>query len=173
MNQEALNDIFQRNVSLMEACGVNYKQWQHEPILDFDTDLKVGERLGWTAAPTKSLFLRFKSGDFALLLTHKNARLDTKRVKALMGQRPSIASDDEMIAAIGCVPGAVCPFGLPEDIHVILDESLLSFDSLMYTPGLPEFTFAFPAAHLTALLDALPNPILRLPLLESLSSSNR
>ncbi|MBE1276935.1 YbaK/EbsC family protein [Enterovibrio baiacu] len=172
MNQEALNDIFQRNVSLMEACGVTYEQWQHEPILDFDTDLRVGEQLGWTATPTKSLFLRFKSGDFALLLTHKNARLDTKRVKALMGQRPSIASDDEMIAAIGCVPGAVCPFGLPEDIHVILDESLLSFESLMYTPGLPEFTFAFPAAHLTALLDALPNPILRLPLLESLSPSN-
>ena len=167
MNQETLKDIFQRNVSLMKACGVTYEQWQHEPILDFDTDLRVGERLGWTAMPTKSLFLRFKSGDFALLLKHKNARLDAKRVKALMGQRPSIASDDEMMAAIGCVPGAVCPFGLPESIHVILDESLLTFESLMYTPGLPEFTFAFPAANLMALLDALPNRILRLPVVES------
>ncbi|WP_028022947.1 YbaK/EbsC family protein [Enterovibrio calviensis] len=159
MNQNVLEDIFQRNVSLLDACGVDYQQWKHEPILDFATDEQVGKRLGWTATPTKSLFLSFKSGEHALLLTHKNARLDSKKVKATIGKRPSIASDDEMIRVLGCVPGAVCPFGVPASVPVLVDEALFGFESLMYTPGHPDVTFAFAAKDLPVLLSALTNPI--------------
>ncbi|MDD1791846.1 YbaK/EbsC family protein [Enterovibrio sp. ZSDZ42] len=159
MNQETLNDILQRNISLFEGCGVAYQQWQHEPILDFTTDEEVGKRLGWTATPTKSLFLKFKSGEHALLLTHKEARLDSKKIKAAVGKRSSIASDDEMIREIGCVPGAVCPFGIPTSIPLLIDEALFGFESLMYTPGPPNYTFAFSAKDLPVLLSALANPI--------------
>lgn len=160
---EKLLYILEKNIALMEACEVTYQQWQHEPILDFETDERVGRRLGWTATPTKSLFLTFKQGGYALLLTHRDARLDSKSIRALMGKRPSIASDEAMINHLGCVPGAVCPFGMPPDVPLIVDKSLLSFTELMYTPGPPEYTFAFPASQLPTLLDALPNPVFHLP----------
>ncbi|KXF80191.1 YbaK/EbsC family protein [Enterovibrio coralii] len=159
---QSLEGILARNIALMTQCDVAYQSWQHEPILDFATDERIGNELGWTATPTKSLFLSFKNGEYALLLTHRDARLDSKKVKALMGKRPSIASDEEMIAQLGCVPGAVCPFGMPVAIPLIVDDVLFSFEELMYTPGPPEYTFAFGVPSLSALLDALPNPVYRL-----------
>ncbi|NGO00075.1 YbaK/EbsC family protein [Grimontia sp. S25] len=159
---QTLNEILQKNISLMTQCGVSYQEWQHEPILDFATDEIVGTRLGWTATPTKSLFLKFKKGGHALLLTHRDARLDSKKIKALVGQRPSIASDEEMLESLGCVPGAVCPFGMPDHIPLIVDSVLFDFESLMYTPGPPEYTFAFAVRDLSALLGALPNPVYHL-----------
>ncbi|PKF51675.1 YbaK/EbsC family protein [Enterovibrio nigricans] len=159
---QTLERMLESNIALMVRCGVAYQSWQHELILDFETDERVGHQLGWTATPTKSLFLSFKNGEYALLLTHRDARLDSKKVKALIGKRPSIASDDEMIAQLGCVPGAVCPFGIPESITLIVDDVLFSFDALMYTPGPPEYTFAFDANCLSRLLAALPNPVLQL-----------
>lgn len=161
---QTLDVILQKNIDLMVQCKVDYRQWRHEPILDFATDETVGKRFGWTATPTKSLFLTLKKGGHALLLTHRDARLDGKKVKAVIGQRPSIASDEEMIANLGCVPGAVCPFGMPQAIPLIVDNQLRSFEELMYTPGPPEYTFAFPARSLDVLLDALPNPVFRLSL---------
>ncbi|MDD1782946.1 YbaK/EbsC family protein [Enterovibrio sp. ZSDZ35] len=157
---QSLERILERNVALMAQCSVAYQSWQHEPILDFATDERIGIELGWQATPTKSLFLSFKNGEYALLLTHRDARLDSKKTKALMGKRPSIATDEEMIAQLGCVPGAVCPFGMPSSIPLIVDEVLFSFEELMYTPGPPEYTFAFEANCLSRLLSALPNPVL-------------
>lgn len=154
-----LAQILQRNIDLLESCGVAYQQWTHEPILDFEMDGKIGAELGWTATPTKSLFLRLKNGGNALLLTHRDARLDSKQIKTLLGKRPSIASDEEMITQLGCMPGAVCPFALPEDIPLVVDEVLFTFDELMYTPGPPELTFAFPAKALPDTLGAFPNPV--------------
>lgn len=160
---QTLETILQKNIALMQACQVEYEEWQHEPILDFATDDIVGARLGWTATPTKSLFLNLKKGGHALFLTHRDARLDGKKIKALIGQRPSIATDEEMVAALGCVPGAVCPFGMPSHIPLIVDDTLFGFSSLMYTPGPPEYTFAFAVERLPALLAAMPNPVYRLP----------
>lgn len=75
----------------------------------------------------------------------------------------SICSNEEMIAAIGCEPGAVCPFGLPENITLIIDPVLYGFDEIMYTPGKPTSTFSFAGADLDSLLALLPNPQIQLP----------
>lgn len=162
MSSDRQNIIYQNNLSLFQQTGVGYQSWQHEPILDYETDAKLAETLGWTAAPTKSLFLKLKGGGHSLLLTHKDSRLDSKQVKQALGKRVSVCSHEEMIEAIGCAPGAVCPFGLAESITLLVDPVLYQHPELMYTPGKPEYTFAFASADLDALLIALPNPVIRL-----------
>lgn len=158
-----LEQIHQHCISLFERAEVPFQRWQHEPILDFATDARLAEALGWQAAPTKSLFLRCRDGRHALLLTHRDSRLDSRRVKALLGSRPSLCSDEEMSEVTGCLPGAVCPFALPAHIPLLVDPALLSHDELMFTPGLPEWTFAFASTKLPTLLNALPNPVSWLP----------
>jgi len=159
-NQE---HIYQTNIALFQQANVPYQEWQHDPILDFETDRRISTELGITAAPTKSLFMKLKGGGHCLLLTHRDSRLDSKLVKSLVGKRVSICSNDEMVEAIGCEPGAVCPFGLPEAITMLIDPVLYSFDEIMYTPGKPTATFAFSSAQLDALLSLLPNPQIQLP----------
>ena len=63
-----------------------HQRFEHEPILDYATDERVKARLGWQAEFSKTLFLKFKDGRFALLLTHRDGRLDSKAVKAALGQ---------------------------------------------------------------------------------------
>ncbi|NOH80193.1 YbaK/EbsC family protein [Vibrio sp. RE86] len=157
-----LEEIYQFNQKLLKHLNVNYQEWQHEPILDFATDEKVAQELGWTGTHSKSLFLKLKGAGYALLLTDKDSRLDTKGVKALTGKRPSIVSNEEMIEQIGCVPGAVCPFGLPADIEIIVDSRLYQHQELLYTPGKPEVTFGIPANQLKNILSMLENKVLEM-----------
>ena len=157
-----LDQIYQFNISLLKGLEIEYRQWQHEPILDFATDLIVAERLGWTGTHSKSLFLKMKGSGFALYLTHKDQRLDTKAIKSLLGKRPSICSDQEMTQQLGCVPGAVCPFGIPEEIPIIVDTGLYQTEEILYTPADPEFTIGFSSSSLHKILTELNNPIFEL-----------
>lgn len=157
------SQIYDFNVSLFHATGIEYQSWEHEPILDYETDERLTQQYGWTAAPTKSLFLKLKGGAHALLLTHKEARLDSKAIKQLLGKRPSVCTNEEMIEKIGCVPGAVCPFGLPEEITLIIDPVLQQYPELMFTPGKPEFTFSFASQDLAQLVSGLDNTVVYLP----------
>ena len=38
-----------------------------------------------------------------------------------------------MIEQLGCVPGAVCPIGLPEHVIIIVDTALYRHEELLYT----------------------------------------
>jgi len=157
-----LEEIYQFNIQLLKQLNIEYREWQHEPILDFATDEKVAKQLGWTGTHSKSLFLKLKGGDFALYLTDKDKRLDSKLIKSLLGKRPSICGDEEMRQQLGCVPGAVCPFGIPSNIVIIVDTELYQAKEVLYTPALPERTIGFPGNVLKQVLDQLDSPVIEL-----------
>ena len=159
---ESLEKIHQLNRERFNALSIPFREWQHEAILDFETDIKVAAQLGWTGTHTKSLFLKLKGQGYAVYLTDKDSRLDSKQIKAMTGKRPSICSDDEMVEQLGCVPGAVCPIGLPEHVTIIVDTALYQHDELLYTPGLPEFTFGFAGSELKRMLLAGSNTLLEI-----------
>ena len=156
---EHLNALYRKNIAFLQQAEVEWQEWRHEPILDFETDARVAREWGWTAQPTKSLFLRLKDGRYCVLLIHRDTRLDSKAVKDLLGSRPSIGSQEEMVDIVGCVPGAVCPFGLPHQVTLVVDRSLTRYADIMWTPGLPETTFAVAGSDLTPLVKALDNPV--------------
>lgn len=154
-----LEKIYQTNIQLLSKTEVTYTQWEHEPILDFATDEMVAKKLGWTGTHSKSLFLKVKGGGFALYLTEKDKRLDSKAIKKVLGKRVSICDDLEMTEQTGCVPGAVCPFALPQSIPVLVDSTLFTHDEILYTPGHPELTLGFAGKDLPILLQAIENTV--------------
>ena len=86
-----LDTIHDFNCQLM--APLPHQRYQHEPILDYATDERVRARFGWQAVFSKTLFLKFKDGRFALLLTYQGGRLDNKTVKAALGAKPSICTE--------------------------------------------------------------------------------
>lgn len=154
--------IYLANVALLEQLSIPFAKWQHEPILDFETDVRIAKELGWTGLHSKSLFLKKKGGGFALLLTDKDSRLDKAQLKRALGKRTSICSNEEMIEQIGCVPGAVCPIGLPDDIAIVVDSRLFDAEEILYTPGKPEWTFGINGIALKQVLDSIPNQIIEI-----------
>ncbi|MGR5178982.1 YbaK/EbsC family protein [Vibrio mediterranei] len=154
--------IYLANLALLETLSVSFQQWQHEPILDFETDVRIAKELGWTGIHSKSLFLKKKGGGFALFLTDKDSRLDKTQIKQALGKRTSICSNEEMIEQIGCVPGAVCPIGLPSDITIVVDNRLFGANEILYTPGKPDWTFGVRGSDFKQLLEHLPNNVIEI-----------
>ncbi|WP_104401392.1 YbaK/EbsC family protein [Vibrio penaeicida] len=156
---DVIQQIYQRNIDLLNELNIPFNEWQHRPILDFATDEVVAKELGWTGTLSKSLFLKVKGGGYALYLTDKDSRLNAKGIKELLGKRVSICNNKEMTAETGCLAGAVCPFTLPHSVPIVLDIALLKHDELLYTPGDPAVTIGIKVVYLEKLLESLENPI--------------
>ncbi|MGS3182424.1 YbaK/EbsC family protein [Aeromonas taiwanensis] len=143
--------------------GLPHQRYEHDPILDYATDERVKAHFGWQAEFSKTLFLKFKDDRFALLLTHRDGRLDSKAVRAVLGAKPSICSAEEMQAQIGCLPGAVCPFLPRADVPLLVDPVLMTHHAFTWTPGHPELTFLLATEHLAGVLARLPCQVSYLP----------
>ncbi|HKX54765.1 MAG TPA: YbaK/EbsC family protein, partial [Xanthomonadales bacterium] len=80
--------------------------------------------------------------------------------KAVLGARPSIASDEELVALTGCVPQCACPLGHAAAITLVFDDAIFQHEYLLFSPGPPERTLEVSTADLARLLPTLPNRVL-------------
>lgn len=82
----------------------------------------------------KTLSLRV--GDSVLLVVAAgDHRLDNRKVKAALGNRPRMLAADEVEQLTGHPPGGVCPFALPAALPVYCDLSLRQFDVVYPAAG--------------------------------------
>nr|WP_031306651.1 YbaK/EbsC family protein [Pseudomonas chengduensis] len=151
-----LQQLCQRNLDLLQRLNIDHRLVEHEPVLDYPTAHAVRQRFGLRGVESKSLFLR-TGAHYAMLISLEGARADWARLKALLGSRPRIASDEELIEQTGCVPMCACPFGHDAGITLLIDRAVLACDFLLYSPGPPELTLEVPGSELPRLLKAQPN----------------
>ena len=152
-----LQQLCQRNLDLLQRLDIVHRLVEHEPVLDYPTARAVRQRFGLRGVESKSLFLRTGAQRYAMLISLEGARADWARLKALLGSRPRIASDEELIEQTGCVPMCACPFGHDAGITLLIDRAVLACDFLLYSPGPPELTLEVPGSELPRLLKAQPN----------------
>jgi prolyl-tRNA editing enzyme YbaK/EbsC (Cys-tRNA(Pro) deacylase) len=82
----------------------------------------------------KTLSLRV--GDrVVLIVASGTARMDNKKVKALLGGKPKMLPPDEVAGITGHDVGGVCPFGLKTPLPVYCDVSLQAFDEVVPAAG--------------------------------------
>jgi Ala-tRNA(Pro) deacylase len=158
-----LQQLCQRNFDLLQRPGIAHRLVEHEPVLDYPSAHAVRQRFGLRGVESKSLFLRIGAQRYAMLITLEGARADWAKLKALLGSRPRIASDEELTEHTGCVPMCACPFGHDASITLLIDRAVLACDFLLYSPGPPELTLEVPGDELQRLLAALPNTLLEYP----------
>jgi len=82
----------------------------------------------------KTLSLKVKN-EVILVVTRGDARLDNRKLKAVLGAKARMLSVDEMINWTGHPVGGVCPFGLENPVTVYCDISLKSFDEVLPAAG--------------------------------------
>ena len=70
-----------------------------------------------------------------LLVTSGTARMDNKKVKALLGGKPKMLGLDEVAEITGHEVGGVCPFGLKMPLPIYCDVSLQAFDEVLPAAG--------------------------------------
>lgn len=80
--------------------------------------------------------LSFKLQDRVLLIVCAgDAKVDNRAYKAEFGGKASMLSHDEAAERIGHAVGGVCPFAVPEEVEVYLDESLRRFETVFPAAG--------------------------------------
>lgn len=152
--------MYNQVIQLLEKADIPYSQYEHEPILNYDTDRKIRERFNLEGVPSKSLFLKDKSGNNYVLVTIEGEKLDSKLMKELTGKRISICSAEELIEKTSCVPGCVAPFGYQEEITLVIDRKIYNYNKFLLSPGVPELTIEIHTKDIDKILDIVKNSIL-------------
>jgi prolyl-tRNA editing enzyme YbaK/EbsC (Cys-tRNA(Pro) deacylase) len=70
-----------------------------------------------------------------LIVASGTARMDNKKVKALLGGKPKMLAPEEVAGITGHDVGGVCPFGLKTPLPVYCDVSLRAFDEVVPAAG--------------------------------------
>ena len=80
--------------------------------------------------------MSFLQGDKAvLILTEGTAKVDNRKYKDTFQMKAKMIPFGDVERLIGHAPGGVCPFGVPDDVNVYLDESLRQFDTVYPAAG--------------------------------------
>lgn len=74
-------------------------------------------------------------GRAILIVAAGDARIDNPKFKAIFHTKAKMLTPDQAIEMVGHAVGGVCPFALPPDVSVYLDESLRRFDTVFPAAG--------------------------------------
>ena len=74
-------------------------------------------------------------GRAILIVAAGDARIDNQKFKAVFHTKAKMLTSDQAIEMVGHAVGGVCPFALPPDVSVYLDESLRRFDTVFPAAG--------------------------------------
>jgi prolyl-tRNA editing enzyme YbaK/EbsC (Cys-tRNA(Pro) deacylase) len=116
----------------LEAAGM--KALEFEPGSTPTAPLaaaRIGVEVGQIA---KSLLFRAKDGSYHLVVCAGDKRVNSSKLKALVGSKASMADAEETERVTGFPPGGVCPFGL-EGVAIWIDESLAAWKTVYPAAG--------------------------------------
>jgi len=101
----------------------------------------------------RSVLFKKNSGGFALLAVAGVGRADWGSLRKHLGERKlRMAEYDEVNEATGYIVGAVPPIALPDDIQVLVDNSVTEFDTVIIGSGVLGYALSLASANLLKLL---------------------
>lgn len=101
----------------------------------------------------KTLSLRIKDRTF-LIVTAGDARLNNRKIKDVLGGKPRMLGQDEVVALTGHPVGGVCPFGLATPLPVYCDVSLKEFDEVVPAAGSTNSALRISPERMASLVNA-------------------
>lgn len=101
----------------------------------------------------RSVLFKTASGKFVLLAVAGGGRADWGVLRKHLNERKCrMAEFDEVLEATGYVVGAVPPIALPEDIKILVDNSVKSYKTVVIGSGVLGFALSLKGADLLKLL---------------------
>ncbi|MBS4538533.1 YbaK/EbsC family protein [Clostridium sp. D2Q-11] len=152
--------MYDRVINLLKEANVEYNRYKHQPILDYDTAKEVKDKYNLSGVESKSLFIKSKSDEYYIFITVENKKMDSKRVKKLIGEKVSIASGEELLKKTGCIPGCASPFGYDKDISIIVDREIFNYNKFLFSPGIAEITIQIKSEDLRKILEVSNNNVI-------------
>lgn len=104
----------------------------------------------------RSLLFRLTEGAYAMVLMAGPSQVDWRALRRFVGQsRLTTASEEEVLTVTGYPIGAVAPFGVPQPLRVLVDESVLTQEEISIGSGVRGATVIMQVADLMRALGAV------------------
>ncbi|HID50516.1 MAG TPA: YbaK/EbsC family protein [Anaerolineae bacterium] len=124
----------------LDEMGVPYTFFQHPgPVKSLEQAAE--ERGQQPEQIIRSILFRLRQGEYVLVLIAGPQQIDWKALRRYLGQsRVTMARQDEVLRVTGYQVGSVSPFGLPQPIRTLVDESVLAQDVISIGSGVRSTT---------------------------------
>ncbi len=108
----------------LEKLGVPHRIFRHEtPVTSFEQ--AASERGQRASQVVRSILFRIAEDEFIMILVAGPAQISWKILRKYLGRsRISMATEDEVFAVTGYRIGTVSPFGMPNQLKVLIDASV-------------------------------------------------
>ena len=136
----------------LDQKQIPYKLFIHDgPVRSLEQ--AAAERNQQPAQVVRSLLFRLAEDDFLMVLVAGPQQIDWKQLRRTLGQsRLTMASADELRRVTGYEMGAVAPFGLPQPVRVLVDQSVLDQTEISLGSGVRGTAVMMKTADLLAAL---------------------
>ncbi|MDF2616133.1 MAG: putative regulatory protein [Sedimentibacter sp.] len=108
-------------------------------ILEMDEStatVELAARTLGTAEARIAKSLSFYNGDCAMVIVVAgDAKIDNKKFKDQFGFKAKMLAPEDTVKYTGHAIGGVCPFALPENVDVYLDDSMKRFETMFPACG--------------------------------------
>lgn len=101
----------------------------------------------------KSIVFKSAAGEPVLVVTSGSNRVDTKKVAAVLGEKPGKADAEFVRASTGYAIGGVPPLGHAGKVTVLIDEDLMQYDEIWAAAGTPKCVFRLTPGDLERMTD--------------------
>ena len=132
----------------LDALGVPHRIFRHEnPVTSFEQ--AAGERGQRASQIVRSILFRLTGDEFVMVLIADSVQVSWRILRKYLGSsRMTMATEDEVFAVTGYRVGAVSPFGLPNPLRVLIDESILREDEVSIGSGIRNTAIILKSADL-------------------------
>ena len=120
----------------LEELGIPHKIFRHEnPVSSFEQ--AASDRGQKPGQVVRSILFRIADDEFIMALVAGPAQISWKILRKHLGRsRVSMATEDEVLAVTGYRIGTVGPFGLPNQLKVLIDASVMREEEISIGSGI-------------------------------------
>lgn len=155
-------------LALLAELGIRASTVEHPPLHTVEESRALrGEIAG---AHTKNLFLKDKGSNLFLVTAEESSPLDLKQIDKVIGAkgRVSFGSAEQLLDALGILPGSVSPLALVNDragrVRFILEDRLAGEPVINVHPLVNTMTTSLAAGDLRRYVEATGHAVTVLPI---------
>jgi Cys-tRNA(Pro)/Cys-tRNA(Cys) deacylase len=132
----------------LEELGIPHKVFRHEtPVTSFEQ--AASERGQRVSQVVRSILFRIAEDEFVMVLIAGSSQVSWKIMRKYLGlSRITMATEDEVLSVTGYRVGTVSPFGLPRQLKVLIDPSVMNEEEISIGSGIRNTALILKSAEL-------------------------
>mgnify|MGYP002065706246 CR=1 FL=1 len=135
---------------VLKELGVPHEIFRHDvarPVTSFEQ--AASDRGQRASQIVRSILFRIAEDEFVMALVAGPVQVSWKILRKYLGRsRVSMATEDEVFAVTGYRIGTVGPFGLPNQLKVLIDASVMKEDEISIGSGMRNTAIILKSADL-------------------------